>query len=71
MSSDHEIVLADLVNEYTGDWVKEISCDQIKSKTSFLDAKVVYFGPLEDIALGKYAEMLLQASISDRFKFVE
>jgi len=30
---------------------------------------VVYFGPMEDVALGKKAEMHLQAAIADRYRF--
>ena len=71
VSTDAIIELAEILNDFTDEWVNQINCDDIQAPGRKHFDQIVYFGPSEDIHFTKKAGAISYNSITDKFDFDE
>ena len=57
------------MKELTGDFVKEISCEDIRGMSE--EDLVVYFGPQENLAQNGQGEVVLHSAIDEIYQYSE
>lgn len=67
----NEQLLATIVKELSGDWIREAKCEEIQGANRWFYDEVVYFGPSEDLEEGGKAADLKKAALFDRYNFDE
>jgi len=60
-----------ILRELTGEWISEVSCEDIQSPNRLFYDELVFFGDAEDLQPGGVADNLITASMIDRYGFDE